>query len=577
MNRRLIRTMGTRQDVLALGALLAIWLPGCALNQKTIEDTALARVNREPVTVRQLEQSFQSSHRGHSAFLAGAGAVREFLNKTIDRVLLIQEARRIGLDQDPDIRKAVDTLAAERARDQLYKDEMARAHEVAEAAIQAVYPKVIWQYRMRHILTYVREDTDRALTRIQAGEAFGTVANEVSVSPTAGKGGDLGFVTWGKLDPRLEEELERMKPGEVRGPFETDQGWNILLFEEKEQWGERPELAKLRGRIKMTLSQRAMSRRSQEYYGQLRERWKVQVFDQALTRENLLPEEKQGPDPERAKEIPVARMGDRTVTLADLRKRLNPETGRKLPWPFALKQIRSLLDEAIFAILLEMEALQRGYASRPAIAEEVAKLEDELVLDRLLGTVVFPRVQVTDEEVRAFYEQNPKPFTDPAAVRLGIIVLDPAADAEAVLREAQGGADFAALARRVSKDPVTAGQGGELGWMVQGTGNQALEAVAYSLKVGEFGLAKNEQAAFILKVEDQRPSHVQEFAKVKDKARDLLRKQRQREETQRWIDRLRQASEIVIDDTAIQETVARYEEEVRQKAAKAGGKEKTQE
>lgn len=322
----------------------------------------------------------------------------------------------------------------------------------------------------------------------------------------------------------------------------------------------------------MILSQRAISRRSFEFFDQLRAKWKVRVLDEALTEKNLLSGGKGGPDAGQAKQIPVAVAGDRTLTLADLRARLNLDAVQRLPWAWAVEQVRRILDDAVFAALLEQEARQRSYAERPAIVREAKKLEDALLLDRLLGTVVYPRVQVTEEGVRAFYDGNPKPFTEPEAVRLGLIALESEQDAEAVLQEVRGGADFAAVARVRSKDPGTAQMGGELGWMVKGTGDPAIEAVAFSLKVGGLGLARTEGAAFVLKVEERRAEHRQEFAAVKERARQMLLGQRRREELRRWLIRLREASEIVIEDEAIKQAVAMYQGEARQKAAEREGR-----
>ncbi len=566
MNHRSISPPLERWAPWCLAAALVFMTTGCATGQKKLDDTVLASVNGEAVTVRDLEESFESSHQGHTVLLAGAGGVREFLDKIIDKQLLIQEAQRIDLDNDPGIRQGVNTLVARRARDQLYKDEVARRQDIPDQAIQEAYDKLAQRYRVRHILTYTREDAERAVARVRGGEAFGTVAAEVSVSATGGKGGDLGFVAWGQLDPQLEGVVEGMQPGDLQGPIETDQGWNVLLVEEKRPWTERPELAKQSSRIKMILSQRAMSQRSHEYYNELRKRWNVQVFDEALSKQNLLAADQAGPGAEAAKGIVVAKAGDRTFSLADLRARLNLEALEKLPWPFALKRIREVLDEAIFASLLEQEALRRGYAEKPDIAREAHKLENELLLDHLVGTVIYPRVQVTEEEIQAFYVANPKPFTEPEAARLSIILLESERDAEAVMQEVRGGADFSILARRLSKDPVTAQVGGELGWVSKGRLDPTIEAVVFSMKVGETGVVKNDKASYVLRLEDQRPAHIQEFALVRDKARELLLAQRRREEVNHWIVRLRERSEIVIEDGAIKQAVAMYDEQVKQKA-----------
>jgi len=552
-------------------ALAAFLASGCAAGPRELDETVLASVNGEPVTLQDIQEGFEGSHRGHTLLLAGSEAMREFLDKTVDRRLLIQEARRIGLDDDAGIREAVQDLVAQRARDELYADEVTRPVEASEEAIRAAYEKTAQGYRVRHILTYTREDAERAAARVRAGEAFGSVAAQVSVSTTAGKGGDLGLVGWGQMDPRLEAEVEAMDPGEVRGPIETDQGWNILLMEERRPLQARPELEKLRNQITAILKQRAISRRSLAFFDELRARWAPRVFHEALSEENLREAGQGGPEPDQAKRITVGLAGDRSITLADLRARLNLKNIQNLPRPWALRQVRGVLDEAIFASLLEQEALRRGYARRPSITREASRLEEGLLLDRLLATVVYPPIQITDEEVRAFYDQNPKSFTQAEAVRLKIIVLDPQQDTEPVLRELRTGADFEAVARTWSRDPITAQAGGDLGWVVRGTTNPAIEAVAFSLKAGEIGLAKDEKATFVLKVMERRPERLQEYAAVKEKARESLLTRRRRAEVQRWVARLREASEIVIEGDAIDQAVAAYREQARGKAANPAG------
>jgi len=568
------RVTGHRGHVLRLAksvvclliAACAALLSACAAKPIGPEQTPLAHVNGEAVTTRDIEEGFETSHRGHSVLLAGKGAVREFLDRSIDRLLLLQEARRIGLEDDPEIRDAVKVFVAERAGNQLYQDEVTKGPQVSEAAVEDAYGKLTQRYRVSLILVYTREDADQALARLRTGEAFGAVASEMSVSATASKGGDLGFVAWGQLDPRLESEIETMQSGELRGPVVTDQGWNILLLQEKRPWPERPDLEKARSRIKLILGQRAMSQRSANFSQELRSRWNPRVFEGQLTAENLLEWPQGGPDEAQAKQIKVAVAGERTITLADLRAQLNPGVLQKFPKPYAMAQIQRILDNAIFALLLEQEALRRGYGNRPDIASEARKLENSLLMDRL-GAVVFARITVTEEDVRRFYDQNANLFTEPEAVRLAIIALELTEDTEAVLQELRGGADFAGVARQRSKDPGTAQRGGELGWVTRGKLDPAIEAAAFSLDRGQLGVAKSGKAAFILLLEDRRPPRLQDFNQVKENARELLTKQRQREEVARWVSQLRSASEIVIDDQGIDQAVAKFEAEAKQKAA----------
>ena len=154
-------------------ALAAFLASGCAAGPRELDETVLASVNGEPVTLQDIQEGFEGSHRGHTLLLAGSEAMREFLDKTVDRRLLIQEARRIGLDDDAGIREAVQDLVAQRARDELYADEVTRPVEASEEAIRAAYEKTAQGYRVRHILTYTREDAERAAARVRASVGLG--------------------------------------------------------------------------------------------------------------------------------------------------------------------------------------------------------------------------------------------------------------------------------------------------------------------------------------------------------------------------------------------------------------------
>jgi hypothetical protein len=54
---------------------------------------------------------------------------------------------------------------------------------------------------------------------------------------------------------------------------------------------------------------------------------------------------------------------------------------------------------------------------------------------------------------------------------------------------------------------------------------------------------------------------------VKAKAQELALNQRRREEVRRWVSRLREGSDIFIQETAIRQAVAMYEAQAKETAA----------
>ncbi len=106
-------------------------------------------------------------------------------------------------------------------------------------------------------------------------------------------------------------------------------------------------------------------------------------------------------------------------------------------------------------------------------------------------------VEVTDAEVEAYYEENREEFAVPARARVEYVTLSKtptAADsaaarerAESLYQELLDGADFAELAQVESGDLSTAGEGGDMGTLVEGQGQvaYALEDAIFTVPVGE--------------------------------------------------------------------------------------------
>ncbi len=104
-------------------------------------------------------------------------------------------------------------------------------------------------------------------------------------------------------------------------------------------------------------------------------------------------------------------------------------------------------------------------------------------------------VEVTDAEVRDYYNANRDRFTRPETGRFAVAAITKAATAadsvaaldraEALRQEILGGADFATVARRASADLGSAANGGELGVFGRNQMVPEFEEAAFSLPVGQ--------------------------------------------------------------------------------------------
>lgn len=188
------------------------------------------------------------------------------------------------------------------------------------------------------------------------------------------------------------------------------------------------------------------------------------------------------------------------------------------------------------------QALEQSGQTLEELKSEVRR---QLVLERLLAELVKDS-KITEDEIKKYYESNKARFVDQAAVRASHILFDQAdkSTAESVLAEIRKGADFAALAKKYSKDVATAASGGDLGWPTTPYVPEFQTALD-ALKLGEVsGLVKTQYGWHIIKVTDKRAERQRPLDEVRDEIEELISQQRKADAYRKFLDDLRKSAEI---------------------------------
>jgi peptidyl-prolyl cis-trans isomerase SurA len=164
----------------------------------------------------------------------------------------------------------------------------------------------------------------------------------------------------------------------------------------------------------------------------------------------------------------------------------------------ALRQTRSQFSTDFeFRRQLQLAGLGTPEEYRRMLADQVRKrLQSETLIQKMTERGDLKDIPPTEEELREFYnttrdDQPRRPAT--ISARQIVIRPEPTADAKAaararadsVLRELRSGADFATAARRLSDDPGTKADGGDLGWFRRGRMVREFEQVAFMLRPGQ--------------------------------------------------------------------------------------------
>jgi peptidyl-prolyl cis-trans isomerase C len=415
-------------------------------------------------------------------------------------------------------------------------------------------------FQARHILVESREAAEKALSRIKGGAEFGEVAIEVSQANTAAKGGYLGVIRFGQLEPELEDQLWPLQTGQVSEPFETSEGWNLVYVGERKS-AEPPPLEKVKTQLRAALTKRETRKWQELLYRELQMRWLPQV-DQTLLQGIVSARDKSALNNDAA----LVTISEDKITVGQILPRIDFDRLKKLPPPIALRAVRNMLDPDILAILVRKEALAEGYGQSAEIEKEIEVLRDKMAVELLLDRVALAKIEASDADAEEYWRRNAEKFTEPAAVKIGAIFMTSESEARQLLADLQRGADFSVAARKHSEHKPSADLGGDLGWVNKGQLQPEIEKIAFALKPGEFGIAQMQAGFMVVRVEAARRERLKPFSEVKEQAKELALQEKARATLKTWLTKLRAASNIQIDEGAIDRAAAAYEEKVRQKA-----------
>ncbi len=84
------------------------------------------------------------------------------------------------------------------------------------------------EMKASHILVKDRSLANMILKKVKSGGNFSDLAKEFSICGSKSKGGDLGWFGPGKMVPKFEEAVKKLRHGQVSGLVGTQFGFHII-------------------------------------------------------------------------------------------------------------------------------------------------------------------------------------------------------------------------------------------------------------------------------------------------------------------------------------------------------------
>lgn len=167
-------------------------------------------------------------------------------------------------------------------------------------------------------------------------------------------------------------------------------------------------------------------------------------------------------------------------------------------------------------IELTDEQIEQYYQENPAAYTRPEQAKVSYI--ELSAEALKSQLEVSDEEAQKYYQEHLDKYSTEEQRKVSHILVqgDDEAKAQSILDELNAGADFATLAEEKSDDFGSADVGGDLGWIERDVMDPAFEDAAFALEtIGDItGLVKSDFGYHIIKLDELKASQAQSYQEV---------------------------------------------------------------
>ncbi len=221
---------------------------------------------------------------------------------------------------------------------------------------------------------------------------------------------------------------------------------------------------------------------------------------------------------------------------------------------------RRFLDELITRELLMQEARKQGLDQNESIRDRTQRYKEQLILDELLKDKIKTKIELTKEELDAYFEKHAHELLGPNKVQVSLMLLGNLPAAKDLKKQVELGGSFERYAQRYSIDEKSKAKGGLYGPYRKGLLPPDVDAVIPTLKQGMVSdPIKTDAGYYIVKVEPLDKETLQADQATRERLRQELLAEKRRKRFEDVIAdvrakaqiRLADASRYVTEDTGV--------------------------
>jgi peptidyl-prolyl cis-trans isomerase C len=250
-------------------------LSALAVNPAFADDKSAATVNGVSIPQSRVDMRIKiATSQGQADTPELRRAVRDDL---ISLEVLAQEAKKKGLDKDPEVIQQIE-LANQSVLVSAFVQDYARNHPISEDQLKQEYDKLkvnlgSKEYKARHILVDSEAEAKSIIAELGKKGKFDKIAKAKSKDAgSADKGGELDWAVPTNFVPPFASALTSLKKGAyTKEPVKSQYGWHVIKLDDVRDL-KIPSFEELKPQIQQRLQQQSI----QEYVADLRSKAKIE-------------------------------------------------------------------------------------------------------------------------------------------------------------------------------------------------------------------------------------------------------------------------------------------------------------
>jgi len=509
----------------------------------------VASVNEDLITLDEFNQELAMLHQGMSGGpKVGREKNLELLKRLINVRLIIQEAKRMGLDELKELKERVDAFSRITLREELIGKQVKNVNP-DEKEVEKLYKKSVKEWKIKSILLEKEEDARAMESVLKQGKDFDETLKKF-LSDKKGKANDEGnYLKNNELLPEIAEAASKMKVGSISPTVKIKSGFVIFKLEELRY----PDDPRVRDQVRQEVLRQKQKEVFFKYEETLKTKY-VKVNEPLLKSLDFESKEPGFDKLLKDKRIVAEVKGENPITVGEFAEYMKQQLYHGVERAVEAKRLNKgkdkVLEEMLNKRVLRKEALLLGIDKTEGYKNNVKGYEESLIFGAFVQKAVAPDIKLKEEELKTFYDEHIKEYTYPEMMKMISLVFGKRDDAEKTILDLRKGTDFQWV-KDNAEGQIDQNTKGILNFdgrlLTTKDLSEDVQKTVSGAKTGDFRLyASPQNHYYVLYIQEVVPTKPQPYAEAREKIAKKIYDDKLKKAVEEYAGKLRAASDVKI-------------------------------